>query len=149
MICQPHRWPDAAERQLCVAKRLPARATASAAATMEAAATPVSASACSGVNAAYSCFSASMNASKVGSASGRATVRYSRQLTQRRTNSRSYRSCSSSQRAMARSSAPSVPGRAGSHRSAFAELFDSRGSIVMSVAPCAFASMMRCACGLK
>ena len=52
-------------------------------------------------------------------------------------------------RAIASSSAPSVPGYAGSHRFAFADVFDSRGSIVISVAPCDCASMMRCACGLK
>ena len=43
----------------------------------------------------------------------------------------------------------SVPEYAGSQTLAFAEGFDSRGSITMSVAPLAWPSMMRCACGLK
>jgi len=52
-------------------------------------------------------------------------------------------------RAMASSSAPSVPGLAGSQMSAFADVFDSRGSMTMSLAPLDLPSMIRCACGLK
>ena len=43
------------------------------------------------MNCAYSCFSASSNASNVRGTSGRDASRYSSQFTQRRTNSRLYR----------------------------------------------------------
>jgi hypothetical protein len=52
-------------------------------------------------------------------------------------------------RTIARRSAPSVPEYAGSQRFALADVFESRGSIVISVAPSDCASMIRCACGLK
>ena len=86
VICQPHRLPAAAARQLCVAKRLPALATACAASTIFSAATPVSAAAYSGVNCAYCALSVAMKLSKVSGRSGCSTLRYSRQFTQSRTN---------------------------------------------------------------
>ncbi len=149
MICQPHRCPAAAARQLCVENAVPAEATASAASTIFAAATPVSSSAYSGVNRAYSSLSAVSNASKVRGRSGRSSSRYVSQFTQRFTKARLYRPVSMRCFAMASRSADSVPGLAGSHRSAFADVFDRRGSITMSFAPRVLPSMIRCACGLK
>ena len=72
MICQPHRLPAAADRQLCVLKVPRARPMARAASTICAASTPVSSAANSGVNCAYSSFSATMKLSNVTARSGRA-----------------------------------------------------------------------------
>jgi hypothetical protein len=78
--------PAAAARQLCVENRLPARAIARAASTMRSAGTPVSCAAYSGVNCAYSSFSASMKLSNVTRRSGCSACRYSAQFTHFSTN---------------------------------------------------------------
>ena len=70
VICQPQRWPAAAARQLCVENAVPAAAIASAASMICSAGTPVSVSANSGVNCAYSSFSAASKLSNVRGRSG-------------------------------------------------------------------------------
>ncbi len=87
--CQPPRLPAAVLRQTWVASADPARPISRAISTMVAAATPLSASANSGENRAYSSSSACSNASNVTGSSGRSARRYSSQFTHRRTKSRS------------------------------------------------------------
>jgi hypothetical protein len=146
VTCQPWRLPAAAARQMCEEKAGAAAAISRATATIVAAGTPDSRSAYSGVKRAYSPRSSRRKPSKLGSEPGERCARYVRQLTQRRTKSRSIRSSSSSTRAMASSTAASVPGQAGSQKSAREAVLDSRGSITASFAP---PSTSRCACGLK
>ena len=128
---------------------MPASAMASAASRILCAGTPDSLSAYSGVNCAYSSLRAISNASNVTGRSGRLAVRYVSQFTQRLTKSRLYFPESIKYFAMASRIAPSVPGLVGIHTSAFADVFDMRGSMTMSLAPLVLPSMMRCACGLK
>src|SRR6185436_8169320 len=148
-ICQPHRCPDAAARQLCVEKAVPAEAIASAAAMILWAGMPHSDSPYSGVNWSYSSSNAFSKDSKVRGQSGREASRNVSQFTQRLTDSRLYFLCSMRYRAKHSISAASVPEFAGSHMSALADVLDSLGSTTMSFAPLDLPSMIRCACGLK
>jgi len=50
---------------------------------------------------------------------------------------------------MASSTAASEPGQGDIHQSAIDAVFDKRVSSTQSLAPRIFASMIRCACGLK
>ena len=51
--------------------------------------------------------------------------------------------------AIARRTAASLPGQVGSHSSAIEAVFERRGSMTATRQPRIFASMIRCACGLK
>src|SRR5439155_90751 len=79
--CQPPRLPAAVLRQTWVASAEPARPISRATSTIVAAATPLSASANSGVKLAYSSPSARSNASKVTGRSGRSSRRRSEEHT--------------------------------------------------------------------